>query len=267
VSVVQLSDWSGVIRNRPDRAELVLKAPLRQSSAGGAGAFLGKASDGEQYWIKVPNGPQGDRVPITEQIVGRAGGIIGACTCGVRSIEIPDSLDGWEFRAGHTLQECIAHASSAVFQGVEPPKAQCLGDRGKDDNAARHVTYFALYDWCWGGDVQGLLDISDDRRFYSHDHGWFLPPEGRSWNVAELEAKVDEPHELPTDGAGLDFLAVAATAGQLEKVTRSDLEGMLEKIPRDWPVSNDELEAVGFFLERRAPAVAERLRSRFGGGP
>jgi hypothetical protein len=41
--------------------------------------------------------------------------------------------------------------------------------------------------------------------------------------------------------------------------------GILRDIPREWPVSDSELEAVGFFLERRAEQVAQRLLLRFGG--
>ena len=99
------SHWSGLLsgHRRPD-AEITLKATLQQSSSGGSGAFLGLADDGYRYWIKPLNNAQGQRVPITEQIVGRAGKLVGGPTCEVRTITITDAFAGWEFRPGFTLE-------------------------------------------------------------------------------------------------------------------------------------------------------------------
>ena len=239
--------------------------PLQQSKLGGSGAFLGRASDDEEYWIKVLQGPQGDRVPITEQIVGRVGKLIGAPTCAVQTIYIPKAVSGWEYRDGRTLEAGCGHASLEVSGAVEEEKGN-LKHRNRDANASRHAGYFALFDWCWGDDAQGLLALTRDHEFYSHDHGHFLPPGGGRWTVAALEERLEEPHEFPDDGGGLDMLAVNELVNRLEGLERGELAFALSAIPRAWPVTTDELESVGFFLEVRAPRVAERLKTRFGGG-
>jgi hypothetical protein len=87
--------------------------------------------------------------------------LIGAPVCPVRVIFIPSALEGWQFRAGQ-LKRGFAHASLDVANSVQ---VGGLGDRGHDENAIRHVGYFALYDWCWGGDVQGLEALTDNRKF------------------------------------------------------------------------------------------------------
>ena len=114
-----------------------------------------------------------------------------------------------------------------------------------------------------GGDVQGLLAAKDENRFYSHDHGWYLPPEGKTWTVADLDANADVPHELPTNPNGIGASVAEEVAASLEAAKRSALQKALAGIPSVWPVNDDELEGVGFFLEKRAPIVAQRIRQRF----
>lgn len=260
------AEWHGLVAGRrPWRPRLVLTAPVGPSPRGGSGAFLGIASDRRRYWIKALNNGQGPKVPTTEQIVGRVGRLIGAPTCEVNAILIPRSLAGWEFRPGRPLERGIAHASLAVGDTVE--EIRDLRHRSEDMNAIRHVGYIALYDWCWGGDVQGLVELTADKRFHSHDHGWFLPPTGPDWDVASLRNNADAAHPYPGDVAGVDLLAVAAVAGALEGITRETLAIALASIPRVWPVDDAELEEVGAFLECRAPAVAARLRAQFGVAP
>jgi hypothetical protein len=252
--------WAGLVGNRPWRSRLVLTFPMQQSKAGGSGSFLGKASDGNEYWIKPLNNTQGVRVPILEQIVGNAGSLIGDTCCSVIVVYIPKALQGWEFRPGRQIERGFAHASLALANATEvggPPT-----ERDRDDNAVRHVGYFALFDWCWGGDPQGLVAIDRDRAFYSHDHGVFLPPEGFDFTIPELLAKASIPHEFGVNPIGLDPLEVNRVATRLESLTRTEILDVVRHIPRSWPVTNQELEHVGAFLECRAPRVAERLRAR-----
>ena len=238
-----------------------LKATLQQSTAGGSGSFLGLAEDGARYWIKPLNNAQGQRVPITEQIVGRVGALIGAPTCHVCTISIPPDLAGWEFRPGRQLEAGIAHACEHVEDAVE---TRALDHHVDDDNARRHACAAALYDWCWGGDLQGLLAVTREYRFFSHDHGWFLPPEGPSWSAAELLANVDAAHELAVPAHhSINATIAEAIAAALEAITRDHLREALAGIPASWPVSDEELECVGYFLEKRAPVVATRIRQRF----
>lgn len=258
---MQRSDWNGLLAGkRTATPEVSLKATLQQSSAGGSGAFLGLGDDGQRYWIKPLNNAQGERVPITEQIVGRAGRLIGAPTCEVRTIVISEEFAGWEFRSGRRLESGIAHASLNVDDAV---LTRALDRRLDDDNSRRYAFVFALYDWCWGGDVQGLFALRQENCFFSHDHGWYLPPEGPAWNVAELDAHVEDAHELSADQGGISGSSIDEVAAALEAVQRDAILQALARVPSIWPVADDELECVGFFLEKRATAVAQRIRQRF----
>lgn len=258
---VRRADWNGLLTGqRATTAEVQLKATLQQSSAGGSGAFLGLANDGQRYWIKPLNNFQGERVPITEQIVGRAGSLIGAPTCEVRTIAIGEDFAGWEFRPGRRLVPGIAHGSLHVEEAVF---TRALDHRVDNDNSRRHAFVFGLYDWCWGGDVQGLFDLRGENRFFSHNHGWYLPPEGSTWTTDDLEAHVDIPRELSANDDGIGASIADEVAAALGAVQRDTIRQALAMIPSNWPVNDNELECVGFFLEKRAPAVAQRIRHRF----
>lgn len=262
---VERDDWNGLVAGRSDPvAPLVVELPLTPSPAGGSGTFLAEASDRRRWWVKPQNNLQGPRVIVTEYVVASAGYLIGAPVCEVAVVEIPEEIAGWEFRPGAHLEPGLAHASLAVDDAQE---ARALEYRDRDDNERRHAGVCALYDWCWGGDDQWLYCETDDRKLYSHDHGWYLPENGPDWSQATLLARVDEPHPAGYPTTNLDQAELFALAGGLNAPLRQPLVDLLMTVPASWPVKDSGLEALGFFLERRASAVAGRLINLTGGTP
>jgi len=262
--VVNRTDWDGLMANcRSDDAEISLVTPTPAPPGhGGSRPLLGVCDGGRKLWLKPPNNPQGPMVPVTEQIVGRAAALIGAPACEVRTVKIPTELAGHSVGGFYTLQPGIAHGSVAVENSVEQKGK--MTRRSEDENALRHLGYMALYDWCWGGDWQWLIALSEDGSYYSHDHGWFLPPTGQTWTEAELLARVAEAHEYPDSGDGISAGHVSAVMGRLMELKRENLIDALSAVPASWQVTDQQLETVGYFLEARAPDVAGRLSARFG---
>jgi hypothetical protein len=232
------------------------------STAGGSGTFLALGSDKAQWWVKPPNNQQGGKVVVTEYIVAQCGRLIEAPVCEGSVIRIPAEGAGWEFRPGVQLVEGYGHASRAVDSARE---GRTLDARDRDDNRRRHAGILALFDWCWGGDGQWLYSEAADRTLYSHDHGWYLPEEGADWSEATLLARLNEPHPHPSDPSGLDPAELHALADRLRGVDREILGTMLQGVPLSWPVTDEELEACGYFLEFRSGKVAERLEAIAGG--
>jgi len=239
----------------------IIVLPLQPAPRGGSGAFLAVDTENRQWWVKPLNNAQNERVTVTESIVGAAGRLIGAPVCETAVVYLPESLEGWEFRPGRTLQSGFAHASLAVEAAVED---RYLRSRDDDDNRVNHVGVFALYDWCWGGDPQWLYSTADENRIFSHDHGWYLPEVGPTWNEQALIRYVDEPHELNAPTARLDRSEMSRLAGRLRHLTRAELCDALSDLPTEWPVTDSELECVGWFLEARTNPVAERLEASIG---
>ena len=181
--------------------------------------------------------------------------------CHVAILSIPEEMAGWEFTRDRNLEVGIAHGSRAIDGATEIRK---LHHRSQNDNARHHGAIITAYDWCWGSDAQWLVSADDDSRYYSHDHGHYLPG-GPNWTSEQLVASVDDAHEYQDPGDGLDLVAMTDVIEKLSAVGRDDLAKILRRVPPEWDVSDDELETLGFFLERRGAAAAERLRQRFGG--
>lgn len=228
--------------------------PLRQSTIGGSGSFQIAASDGQRYWCKALNNPQSQRVPITEQIVGRLGRLIGVAVCEVALVRL-DGIAGWNFRADSVVEPGWAHGSLAVDPALE---TRGLAHRSEDDNARRHAGFYALHDWLLGGDPQWLQATSEDNAYYSHDHGFFL--RGPAWTGAQLALLHHEASTLSPDPSGLDADELHRLADRLESLSIDELEREISTLPAGWPVSDDELDAVVALADGRRGAVAARLR-------
>jgi hypothetical protein len=154
------------------------------------------------------------------------------------------------------LSSGIAHGSLHIENGFEE-KAAYPSYRLNDDNRRRHAGYYALYDWCWGSDPQWMHQASKDNTTFSHDHGLFL----RSpWTREALEPAIDVPHEFWASCRGFDDTEFKRLADAIDAVSKPALVAIVQSVPASWPVTDQELEAIGCFLMRRAPGVAERLR-------
>ncbi|WP_433803394.1 hypothetical protein [Actinomycetospora sp. CA-084318] len=250
-------EWTGTLgpEVRLDADALPLRAIAGFSSDGSAGAFRGLTDEGD-FWVKPLNNGQSPRVPVNEYIVGRLGLLVGAPVCEVQLVEVGPDFAAQEFAPGRFLEAGLASGSRDV-PNVNPLRT--FEHRQDDDNRRRHAGVYALYDWCWGDDDQWLYDWSDGYRLHSHDHAFFLPGPGADWTIEDLERCADQPHQLSADPVGLDVDAVRGYANRLNALTADEIRGMLRTVPTGWPVDQQELEALGWFLERRAPQVARRM--------
>lgn len=255
---VSREDWNGLVRQRADPIDgISMVLPVRPSDAGGSGTFLARCSDETYRWIKPHNNLQGGKVVVSELLVGSVGNLLGAPVCDTCVVRIPQEMEGWQFRPGSRLSAGFGCGSAMVPGAVE---TRDLSNRSEDDNRRRHAGVFALYDWCWGSDDQWLISTALQNACYSHDHGWYFPPAGPDWSSAELLRTVREPHLPEQPEGGLDRGELERLAQALMGITRAQLRDVLVRVPNSWPVTDEDLETMGYYLESRAPAVADRLR-------
>jgi hypothetical protein len=263
---VQRDDWRGSLspRSDPDEVVVIERALDPSRGEGGSGPFPALDSEGRKWWVKPANNlhdrPQGTdqqgKLIVTEYVVGSLCSLIGAPCCEVAIVRIPEELADFEFTAGRKVEPGLAHGSLAIEDTTE---IRSLEHRQEDDNQRRHAGVFALYDWCWGSDDQWLYVHTDEQKLYSHDHGHYLPG-GPNWIESALIQHVDQVHQPGYSPDGLDPDALDEFASRLENVDMQELREILNSVPASYPVEDEELEALGYFLERRAPEVADRLR-------
>jgi len=257
--MVDISEWSGLASGRPDRPmclEVQLVFPGRGD--GGSAAVPVHATDGRRWWLKPLNNPQGPRVPSTEYLVGRIGSLIGAPTCEVSIVRIDKMHEQASEGPGSPLQEGYAYGSLDVA-GAREHKSS-LEYRAKDDNRRRHVGIFALWDLCFGADPQWLHQAIDDERTWSHDHGHYFPS-GPNWTEQTLIDNVLAPHELASEKSDLDPLKIEEVAALVEGLNATTISTILKSVPAPWPISDSELETLGWFILERSGPVGQRLRS------
>lgn len=255
------TDWNGLVSDRVDPTD----GPSLAVIVGAAGFSWSSpvrvtGDDSRDYFAKFPEAcPGPDQMSVvTEMLVARAGRMIGAPTCETVVLKVPSELHGDELKPGVAIRSSFVHASLALDNCDEQRPG--LPPRARDDNRARHVGCYAIYDWFMGCDQQWLQDLNDDMATYSHDHGLYLPPVNTGhWTENDLQSNVDKPWPLPDSAAGLLPAAISQVADALRSVTREDLRQLLNGVPASWPVTNEQLEGVGWFLERRSSAVAGRI--------
>lgn len=253
--------WNRLIDRSQAGPDVTIDHIIKRSPDGGSGTFLAADTEGNQWWVKPQNNPQGGKVIVSELVVSRAGELIGAPVCRVAVAEIPDGLAGWEFRSGRRIEAGLAPASMNV---PDVTLSRSLEARDRDDNRWRHAGILALYDWCWGEDDQWLYAESNDREIHSHDHGHFFPS-GPRWTIDTLNGVIGDAHQPRYALDGLQPAHLGQLAKDLESIERETLAQIMNAVPAEWPAIDEELVGLGNFLEIRAPHVAARLRTLLGG--
>lgn len=133
---IERDEWQGLVtgRGEPDDP-LVVEVPLRPSPAGGSGRFslpyLTAADGGSSYRTICRRRKSLWRSTLWVRPVVS----LGAPTCEVALVRIPNELAGWEFRPGAGLLPGLACASVHVDAAQE---SRSLDYRLLDDN--RRVT-------------------------------------------------------------------------------------------------------------------------------
>ena len=221
------------------------------------------ASDHRIYFVKSAQNFRETHAKqlAVEFVVARLAASIHAPVPESSLIRIPEELQ-FPLKNGSVLQPGLAHANLDVTEN-EFERLNTYID--KDDNRRRFAGLIALFELCFGGDLQWLCDKQNDMSIFTHDHGHYLPPNGGSFNVELMKQVVDTQHPFPIQIEGLLPADLAYYADQIEALQRSTLVDIMNEVPISWAVTNEDLETLGWFLERRRPLVAKRLRDMSGG--
>ncbi len=179
---VERDDWRGLLGSRSDPEEVVvIKEPIEQSRRGGAGSFAAFDSEGRKWWVKPannrqdrPNGTtQEGKVIVTEYLVGSLGPLIGAPTCEVAIVRIPEDIANFDFVEGRKVEPGLAHASADVGNAKED---RSLQHRQRNDNRRRHTGFSPCMIGAGVRTLSGFIARQTSRKFTVTTTGCtFLP--------------------------------------------------------------------------------------------
>ena len=226
----------------------------------GSGTFLGLASDGEKYWVKAPNNPQGPRTLAAEVIVHGIGNLLGAPICKTALIEIPISMT-YQFAPQHRLHGGIGHGSRDIPAALVSENWSTFSSR--DNNRHRQALIFGLWDLCMGGDQQWLHDITEGYTIWSFDHGFWLGGEG-DWSSESLRKTGTSPWLYDREPGDLDPAVASARALRtaalaVHALDREAIRAVTASVPIEWKIPYADLATAADILFLRAEGVAERL--------
>jgi hypothetical protein len=230
------------------------------STTSGSGTFLGLASDGNKYWVKAPNNPQGPRTLAAEVIVHGIGNLFGAPVCRTALIEIPDSMN-YRFTPQHWLHGGIGHGSLDIPSVVVSEEWPTYASR--DSNRERQALLLGLWDLCMGGDQQWLHDTTDSYSIWSYDHGFWLGGEG-DWSGESLQKIGTTPWLYDRQPGDLDpgiasARALYAAASAVLSLDRDAIHAVANSVPIEWKIPSPDLATVADLLFLRTEGVAQRL--------
>ncbi len=258
-----LETWRGQLARRSRASPTIaIRAPRARALSSGAGAFLGLADDGRQYWVKVPGNPQGNQVLTNEVIVGELGLILDAPVRERTLVWVPLGVSAWsEFPVRGVTDAIVAHASHHVPGAVDDDEMRYTK---RDDNARRQAAMAGLWDLCVGEDPQWLYETGAAYSMWSYDHGlWFTTGEG-DWDASVLQRLVDVDSALSVLPAGISRERLRGVADAIENLSPDVLLSVVSAVPVEWGTDDGDLETMAWFLYSRRKPVAERLRKRAG---
>lgn len=263
-----LKDWVDAVESRPRAtATRTLINPREAANDSGSGCFNGLLDNGQFAWIKLPNSPHGPQALANDVVINRFMRTVGAPTPHAELVRVSaDLINAWRTPAqwhGQPIRlrhDLIGHASYHVPTATES-KINHFEHHADDDNANRQARLTAMWDLFAGFDDQWLYEAGNNHSIWSFDHGLWLYTEASDWTPELLQRQVHKPNERPDDELlSPDALELASL--ELSAVTHEQILNALCAVPTEWQIPNYDLGALGWFINTRLPAVAERLRHR-----
>jgi hypothetical protein len=240
-------DWLALLSSTPApmpiTADKHVEGPISQSFSR-PHLYLGE--DGVEYVVKFPR-PGQRRAVASDQVVGRAGWLLGAAVGQVVAMRIDPEL----LPAGEDASAAgIAHGCRRVSNTVDGGIAHV------DSNRGRFASLTVLYTWTHAGNHQLIYEqIEPAPVVYSVDHGHFLPPEAQ-WNAASLDA---HPPPIALDpwftSQGIRHEDCSEAFAALQRVQPGQVAEVVRSARMEWDVTDNDLLALCRYLWERREAT------------
>jgi hypothetical protein len=209
------------------------------------------------YAVKFTQNAHGDGHGIfSEQLVGRAGGLIGAPVPDVALVEVSAGLAAEvaeQPELGFGPQAGVHHGSKWADNYTDRQTVDHV-----EANRERFGALDVLYAWIFcAGDHQFIYSNEPTRQVLSVDHSAFLPA-GPDWTVESVGGGVRAVQQDPV------FAPLALGPGhradavqQLVQVTPEGIAGLVSYAPDEWGVDFATREAVASYLWVRRDLVVQ----------
>lgn len=256
-------DWNGLVSDAATRRPEPIIATLHRE-------HIPTASNPQKYEcgeaglhaVKFRTNDHGDgRAITTEQIVARAGHLIGAPVPVVRLVQV----------AARLIPRQLTFSGGPPPGGVHHGSAWADGFTGREglsyleENRTRFGALDVLYAWIpYTGDHQWIYRATEPHDVLSVDHTPFFP-NGPEWSVAGLragEGAVARDSQMAT--LALTDSDRKQALGALAAVTPEDIADVVACPPAEWGITEDDRVALARYLFARRTPVMELFTTRRG---
>jgi len=257
-----------MIYPRRVRAQVHLQAADR----GGSAAQLIRGDDGNNYYAKFKENPQGKRVLVNELVAGGLALQLGVtCAEGVLfdvNAAFLSAATGLANFSGGPISVGTHWAARDLGQTYVSPPADLLSKVSNKDDLASVIVFDALTqntDRDNAGNYL-LIDDSKELRFFAIDHGsCFGSPH---WDE-DIRERIGswEPNIIPEVAnliAGSE--PFSKSIRKAEAITRGIIDQLLEVIPAEWDVTSGERAALADYIDGQKTCLGsllEKERGRF----
>jgi hypothetical protein len=242
-------DWAALLaataEPQPVHAKRHLRGPIA-SSFSRPHVYLGE--DDEEYVVKFRR-PDQLRAVASDQVVGRAGRLIGAAVGHVVAIHIDmDLLPSGEDESAAD----VSHGCIVVPQHVDGGIAHV------EANRERLASLAVLYTWTRASNHQLIYQQNGAVPVvYSVDHGHFLPPDSQ-WHAAALDAEADPASLDPWfTSQGISRADCIEAANRLGQVTPQQVVEAVRSARAEWEITDEDRLALCRYLWRRREKTLE----------
>ena len=206
---------------------------------------------GAHHAVKFPNNPQGQRVLINEQVIGRFAQLLEAPCPPVDVVTVSNDVAGTIHLGSVTAQGGLAHGSrwlESIRQAGSLQDAMAAGS-----NADRYTRLMVLFTIVRNTDPQYVQDTAEPYRLWCVDFGHALTG-NPDWTAAALQAE-PVPANIETVGPLLEEGVLRELRERLEGINDAMLADCVAPIPDEWGLSIAERDAILDFLRRRIDAT------------
>ena len=193
------------------------------------------------------------RIAFNDQLVARMGQAISAPVGSPAIVEIPKALID--------ATPDISHYTAGPAHAVEfiPACSERIDAINADlrENRARFASLAILFGWAQTNDTQFIYSINDPKLVHSVDHGHFFPG-GPNWSIASLAgAQPAEPYQGIIGSLVLTPDEIVTAASKLNDISPEQIAELVNGMPPEWGVPNDEQNAISEFVKNRRQTIIQ----------
>jgi len=240
--------------------------PSTGESGGSQPQVLQDEEAGTPWMTKAQNNPQGLRVLVNEYVAASLGQRLGAAVQPAAVLAVPAAVAADVHHEGGAAWQDGPSFASQLMDSAAPYAADMLAAASDRVSLAKVAVLDALLGQNDGRQARGTRDGSHfDVRAVDFGHALGNP----QWSAVDLAAR-PVPTAIPDPNGWLGSVTpdeLEEIAAAVASVSDAEIDELVESIPREWGVTQEEQNALAAYLKDRRSVMAVLVEALAGKAP